>query len=123
FKQQLQSGTPLAYVLGEQAFWTLELKVTPDTLIPRPDTEIMIVTILELLSKSEALNVIDMGTGTGSIALSLASECPLWTVTATDFSSGALALATENAKNHGLNHVRFLQGSWFEALSHLSEID
>lgn len=116
FKQQLQSGTPLAYLLGEQAFWTLNLKVTADTLIPRPDTEIMIVTILELLPKNKVLNVVDMGTGTGAIALSLASECPLWNVTATDFSQGALAVAAENAQAHDLTKVRFLQGSWFDAL-------
>jgi len=115
-RQQLQSGTPLAYVLGEQAFWTLNLKVTADTLIPRPDTEIVIITILEVLTKNKALKVIDMGTGTGAIALSLARECPLWQVTATDFSQGALTVAQENAQTHDLTHVRFLQGSWFEAL-------
>lgn len=116
FKRQLQSGTPLAYVLGTQAFWTLELKVTADTLIPRPDTEIVIITILELLAKNKALKVVDMGTGTGAIALSLASECPLWQVTATDFSQAALAVAQENAVSHELGRVRFLQGSWFDAL-------
>lgn len=116
FRQQLQSGTPLAYVLGEQAFWTLNLKVTEDTLIPRPDTEIVIITILELLPKNKALKIIDMGTGTGAIALSFASECPLWQVTATDFSQGALDVAKENAQTHDLTKVRFLQGSWFDAL-------
>lgn len=115
-KKQLQTGTPLAYVLGTQAFWTLELKVTADTLIPRPDTEMVVITILELLPKNKSIKVIDMGTGTGAIALSLASECPLWQVTATDFSSAALAVAQENAQTHDLTHVRFLQGSWFEAL-------
>jgi release factor glutamine methyltransferase len=115
-KRELQSGVPLAYVLGTQAFWTLELKVTADTLIPRPDTEIVIVTILELLLKSKALKVIDMGTGTGAIALSLASECPLWQVTATDFSQAALAVAQENAHMHDLTQIRFLHGSWFDAL-------
>jgi release factor glutamine methyltransferase len=122
-KRELQSGTPLAYVLGTQAFWTLELKVTADTLIPRPDTEIMIVTILALLPKSKALNVIDMGTGTGAIALSLARECPLWQVTATDFSLAALAVAQENAQTHDLTQVRFLQGSWFEALPEQEAFD
>lgn len=115
-KKQLQTGTPLAYVLGTQAFWTLELKVTADTLIPRPDTEMVVITILELLPKNKSITVIDMGTGTGAIALALASECPLWQVTATDFSSAALAVAQENAHAHDLTHVRFLQGSWFEAL-------
>ncbi len=123
FKQQLQSGTPLAYVLGEQAFWTLNLKVTADTLIPRPDTEIVIITILELLVKDKVLKAIDMGTGTGAIALSLASECPLWQVTATDFSQGALAVAQENAQTHDLTKVRFLQGSWFDALPSIETFD
>ncbi|GAC1371349.1 MAG: peptide chain release factor N(5)-glutamine methyltransferase [Aquirhabdus sp.] len=123
FKEQLQSGTPLAYVLGEQAFWTLNLKVTADTLIPRPDTEMVVITILELLPKNKALNVIDMGTGTGAIALSLANECPLWNVTATDFSQGALTVAQENAQAHDLSKVRFLQGSWFDALPEKETFD
>ncbi len=116
FKKQLQSGVPLAYVLGSQAFWTLDLKVTLDTLIPRPDTEMLIVTSLKLLPKDKILNVLDMGTGSGAIALSLATECPLWRITATDVSSGALAVAAENAQTHGLQHIRFLQGHWFDAL-------
>jgi release factor glutamine methyltransferase len=116
FRQQLQSGVPLAYVLGSQAFWTLDLKVTTETLIPRPDTEIVVVTILQLLPKNQPMNVMDMGTGSGAIALSLAMECPLWRITATDVSIGALAVATENAQTHGLHHVRFLQGNWFDAL-------
>jgi len=122
-KKQLQRGTPLAYVIGRQAFWTLELKVTADTLIPRPDTEIVIITILELLAKDKVLKAIDMGTGTGAIALSLASECPLWQVTATDFSQGALAVAQENARTHDLTKVRFLQGSWFDALPSIEKFD
>ncbi len=116
FQQQLVDGVPLAYVLGTQAFWTLDLKVTSATLIPRPDTEIVIVTSLELFNKDQQINVLDLGTGTGAIALSLASECPLWTITATDFSSEALAVAMDNAHSHNLDRVRFFQGSWFEAL-------
>jgi release factor glutamine methyltransferase len=116
FQQQLLEGIPLAYVLGTQAFWTLNLKVTSATLIPRPDTEMVIVTSLELFDKDQKINVLDLGTGTGAIALSLASECPLWSITATDFSAEALAVAMDNAIVHHLNHVRFFQGSWFEAL-------
>lgn len=122
-KENLLTGTPLAYVLGTQAFWTLDLKVTADTLIPRPDTEIVIITILELLAKDKALKVVDMGTGTGAIALSLACECPLWNVTATDFSQDALAVAVENANTHDLTNVRFLQGSWFDALPESETFD
>ncbi|MBC7750298.1 MAG: peptide chain release factor N(5)-glutamine methyltransferase [Candidatus Saccharibacteria bacterium] len=122
-KKQLQHGSPLAYVIGRQAFWTLELKVTADTLIPRPDTEMVIITILELLAKDKVLKAIDMGTGTGAIALSLASECPLWQLTATDFSQAALAVAQENALTHDLSNVRFLHGSWFAALPELETFD
>ncbi|WP_410211145.1 peptide chain release factor N(5)-glutamine methyltransferase [Aquirhabdus sp.] len=116
FQQQLVEGIPLAYVLGTQAFWTLNLKVTPATLIPRPDTEIVIVTSLELFNKDQKISVLDLGTGTGAIALSLASERPSWTITATDFSSDALAVAMDNAHSHNLDRVRFFQGNWFDAL-------
>jgi len=116
YRDALLDGTPLAYVLGTQAFWTLNLKVTPDTLIPRPDTEIVIETILVLLPKSKQLHALDLGTGSGAIALALTKECPLWSITATDFSRAALAVARENAQTLRLNRVRFLQGSWFDAL-------
>ena len=116
YRLAVLDGEPLAYVLGTQAFWTLNLKVTPDTLIPRPDTEIVVETILALFPKNKLLHAIDLGTGTGAIALALAKECPQWSMTATDFSRAALDVARENAKTHGLTRVRFLLGSWFEAL-------
>ena len=115
-RQAVLDGEPLAYVLGTQAFWTLTLKVTPDTLIPRPDTEIVVETILALLPKNKTVHAIDLGTGSGAIALALAKECPLWMMTATDFSRAALNVARENAETHGLKQVRFLLGSWFDAM-------
>lgn len=119
--QRLQQGEPLAYIVGHQAFWTLDLLVSPDTLIPRPDTERLVELALSLFTPESAIYVLDMGTGTGAIALSLAAERPHWQVTATDFSAAALEVARQNALRHQLNHVTFKQGSWFSALDNTSE--
>ncbi|MGM7375759.1 peptide chain release factor N(5)-glutamine methyltransferase, partial [Acinetobacter baumannii] len=73
----IQNGEPLAYVTGSQPFWTLDLKVTSDTLVPRPDTEVLVETVLNLNLPKNA-NIVDLGTGTGAIALALASERPDW---------------------------------------------
>ena len=81
--ERIQNGEPLAYVTGSQPFWTLDLKVTSDTLVPRPDTEVLVETVLNLNLPKNA-NIVDLGTGTGAIALALASERPDWFVTATD---------------------------------------
>ena len=112
-------GVPVAHLTGQREFWTLNLKVTPDTLIPRPDTELLVETALSLLpsaSAGEPPNILDLGTGTGAIALSLASERPDARLTACDFSATALAVARENARSHGLHHVTLIQSNWFEAL-------
>lgn len=112
---RIEAGEPLAYVLGSQPFWTLDLKVTPDTLVPRPDTEILVETVLAL-DLPQSANVVDLGTGTGAIALSLASERPNWSVTATDIYLPTLAVAQENADRHGLQQVKFACGAWYAAL-------
>lgn len=110
------AGEPLAYLLGEKEFWSLSLKVTPDTLIPRADTECLIEAVFEFFSKDRAIRVLDLGTGSGAIALALAKECPLWELTALDASAAALKVAKENAVRHQLHAVRFLEGNWFSAL-------
>lgn len=112
---RIQAGEPLAYVTGSQPFWTLDLKVTKDTLVPRPDTEILVETVLKLELPDDA-RIVDLGTGTGAIALSLASERPDWAVTATDIYAPTLEVAQFNAEKHGLEHVKFACGNWFKAL-------
>lgn len=115
--ERLQQGEPLAYIIGHQAFWTLDLLVSQDTLIPRPDTERLVEEALGLFAPESAIRALDLGTGTGAIALSLAAERSHWQVTATDFSAGALEIARQNARRHQLGHVIFKQGSWFTALA------
>lgn len=114
--QRIDAGEPLAYVIGHQPFWTLNLKVTPDTLVPRPDTEILVETVLGLPLDRNA-DVVDLGTGTGAIALSLAIERPQWQVLATDIYPATLAVAQHNAREHGLSQVKFACGAWYAALA------
>ncbi|WP_119055189.1 peptide chain release factor N(5)-glutamine methyltransferase [Acinetobacter colistiniresistens] len=112
---RIEQGEPLAYVTGSQPFWTLDLKVTHDTLVPRPDTEILVETVLKLPLDAKA-NIVDLGTGTGAIALALASERAQWQVTATDIYAPTLEVAQDNAVRHDLMQVKFACGAWFEAL-------
>lgn len=107
------SGEPLAYIVGARDFWTLRLAVSPAVLVPRPETELLVERALALRPEPVA-RVIDLGTGSGAIALALASERPKWDVTATDISAAALAIARSNAASHSLSQVKFLCGSWFE---------
>src|SRR5688572_27568998 len=100
FEQQLQrceQGEPLAYITGRRGFWTFELAVTPDTLVPRPETELLVELALQRLPAERPLRVADLGTGSGAIALALAHERPLAQVVATDASAGALVVARGNA--------------------------
>src|SRR5690606_25162645 len=110
-----RSGEPVAYLLGAQGFWTLDLQVSPHTLIPRPDTD-RLVELALALGPSRSAAVLDLGTGTGAIALALACECPDWQLTGSDRMPGAVALAEQNRARLGLANVRFLQSDWFAAL-------
>ena len=121
-EQRLQ-GHPIAHILGEREFWGLSLKVTQDTLIPRPETETLVETTLNLMEKKAQKilpppypTLLDLGTGSGAIALALKSEQPQLTVTAVDQSKKALKVAQHNADSHQLS-IQFLQSNWFSALT------
>ena len=111
-----RAGEPVAYITGTRGFWSLDLRVTPDVLIPRPDTELLVEQVLALAGHSPALTIADLGTGSGAIALAIAAERPQWRVLATDASEPALAVARQNAVLNNLARVEFYQGDWCEAL-------
>lgn len=112
------AGEPVAYLVGSRGFWTLDLAVTPDTLIPRPETELLVEQALARLDAGTPARVADLGTGSGAIALAIASERPRARVVATDRSEAALAVARGNAMANGLgDRVEFRAGDWFAPLA------
>ena len=111
-----KNGEPLAYITGVRDFWSLSLKVSPDTLIPRADTEVLVETALKLIDQSPPGSILDLGTGTGAIALALASEYPNIEILATDFSHAALAIAKQNHQSLNCPNVNFLQSDWFATI-------
>ncbi len=119
FRQLLKrrrTGVPIAYITGEREFWSLRLAVSSATLIPRPETETLVAWALEL-PVADTVSVLDLGTGSGAIALAVASERPHWQVTALDLCAQALQVARDNASSAGLQRVSFLQSNWFEAVT------
>ena len=122
--QRLQ-GYPIAHILGTREFWGLELLVTKDTLIPRPDTETLVEATLSLIQQNRqdhAVDILDLGTGSGAIALALKSEWPNSTITAIDQSPAALAIAQQNANQHQLN-IQLQQSDWFSAIQDTQRFD
>ncbi|MCW8906421.1 MAG: peptide chain release factor N(5)-glutamine methyltransferase [Sedimenticola sp.] len=111
-----QDGEPIAYITGQREFWSLTLRVTADTLIPRPETEILVEQALHKLQALPEARVADLGTGSGAIAAAIASERPGDHIIATDISTAALAVARHNFVALGLNNIETRQGSWTEAL-------
>ena len=110
------AGEPVAYLTGWRGFWTLELAVTPATLVPRPETELLVDLALARLPVDAPVRVADLGTGSGAIALAIASERPRAQVLATDASSAALDVARGNAARNGIGNVAFRLGSWLQPL-------
>jgi len=116
-----KSGEPIAYILGQREFWSFMLEVNSSTLIPRPETELLVelALTLELAAKSSArdhIRVLDLGSGTGAISLALASERPNWSVLGVDINADAVELAIRNQKKIGMTNVEFLQSDWFSAI-------
>jgi len=109
-------GEPIAYILGVREFYGLTLKVTPATLIPRPDTETLVEAAFQKISIDVAWDILDLGTGTGAVALAIAKQRPKSNVIGVDASAEALAVAIENAQSLGLTNVHFLKSDWFSDL-------
>ena len=108
-----EAGEPVAYLVGTRGFWTLDLTVTPDTLIPRPETERLVELALERIPLNTAARIVDLGTGSGAIALAIARERPHSRVIATDASEAALVVARLNAERNSIVNIAFRAGSWF----------
>ena len=118
-----RNGWPVAYLTGEREFWSRPFVVRPGVLIPRPETELLIELALELIPEDRPAEVLDLGTGSGVIAITLAAERPLARIIATDLSPEALAIARENAARHGAARIRFALGDWFSALPEAARFD
>ena len=116
--RRLQSE-PVAYIIGYKEFWSLELKVTPDVLIPRPETELLVEQVLDKLPKDQSVNIADIGTGSGAIAISLAKERPNWTIHAVDLSIKALNIAKENAVKNKIKNIIFYHADLFSGFNNL----
>jgi release factor glutamine methyltransferase len=110
--EQRLRGTPVAYLTGTREFWSLPLRVTAAVLVPRPETELVVELALQFLSK-HPVSILDLGTGSGAIALAIASERPHARVTGVDVSPAALDVAIQNSRDLGLSHIDWRLGSWF----------
>jgi release factor glutamine methyltransferase len=116
-------GEPIAYITGIKEFWSLPFAVSKATLIPRPDTETLVELVLELYPDNKVITCLDLGTGTGAIALALASEKAMWKIDAIDFNPDAVALAQRNAQALNLAQVDIYQSDWFKGVSKNTKFD
>lgn len=123
--QRRSKGEPIAYITGQKEFFSLMFKVTSETLVPRPETEILVETVLDKFKthKNDDVHILDLGTGTGAIAISLAKTRPNWQVTAVDKSINALNVAKENAKLHNVSNIHFVQSHWLQSIEPNTKYD
>lgn len=115
---QRQQGVPVAHLTGQREFWSLNLAINNSTLIPRPETETLVEFILENYGDRQQLKLLDMGTGTGAIAVAIASEKPGWEIFASDNSAAALALTEHNKEHHQVSNITLLHSDWFDNIVH-----
>jgi len=111
------AGEPMAYITGSREFWSMELIVSPATLVPRPETELVVDIALRAILRDAEWRILDLGTGSGAIALALARERQLCQVTAIDSSADALAVARQNANQLSIANIEFVQGDWTEPVT------
>lgn len=116
FVTRCTQGEPVAYVIGEREFWSRSFIVTPHVLIPRPETEELVASALASFPLEKPCTLLELGTGSGIIAVTLAIERPLATISATDHSQEALSIAIQNAIRYEMRHIRFIQANWFAGL-------
>ncbi len=115
--KQRSQGNPVAHLTQQREFWSLHFSVNDSTLIPRPETETLVEYILSVFGNNKNITLLDMGTGTGAIAISIASEKPSWEIIASELSSDALALAKHNSDFHQTNNVNLIQSDWFSNIT------
>jgi release factor glutamine methyltransferase len=118
-----KQGEPIAYIIKEVGFWDLILHVTPAVLIPRPETELLVETILTKFNNYNSCNMCDLGTGSGAIAIAVAGAKKNWHITAADISSRALEVAAKNVKTHNISNITLKQSNWFEAINDKIKFD
>src|SRR4051812_40016376 len=116
-RQRRESGVPVAYLLGRREFWSLDFAVNAAVLVPRPETELLVQRVLDLVTAPEA-DVVDLGTGSGAIAIALGVERPRWRVLGTDASAQSLAVARSNGERLAKDRVEWAHGDWYEAVGH-----
>lgn len=112
--EQRQQGRPIAHLTGKKEFWSLELAISEDTLIPRPESELLVETALQMIPEDAAFNILDLGTGSGAIAIAIASERPNCKIVAIDINTNTLVMAEKNAETHQLQNIQFYLSNWFQ---------
>jgi len=112
--EQRQQGLPIAHLTGKKEFWSLELAINEDTLIPRPETELLVEIALQMIPEDATCNILDLGTGSGAIAIAIASEKPDCKVVATDINTNTLVMAMKNAETHRLENIKFYVSNWYQ---------